>query len=241
MSKLKREILKIGALNIIATLVLFVTFVSLGFWQLNRASDMKSAGKIKSDMSPVLIEKIAKPNSNLESSAVNRLVTLKGRYIKSYIAGNQPVVIDGVKDRKDLEVRLMKLNSGSGLLVVRGYENMNDQVMPKEVKVLGRLYPRQSSDVSKPEGNHLTRLDPSIITGDTNLNLIDGYVVVMSERTKLGEPIWNEHVPALREIPRVAGFYWQHLVYVGIWWLFAVLALVAPFYDQVRQRKIRVG
>ena len=241
MSKLKREILKIGAINLIATLVLFVTFVSLGFWQLSRASDMKSAGKIKPDMNPVLIEKIAKPNSNLKSSAVNRLVTIKGRYIKSYIAGNQLVVIDGVKDRKDLEVRLMKLNSGSGLLVVRGYENMNDQVMPKEVKVLGRLYPRQSSDVSKPEGNHLTRLDPSIITGDTNLNLIDGYVIAIDEKTNLGEPIFTDRVPAEVQVPRVAGYYWQHLTYVGIWWLFALLVLMAPFYEMLRDRKVRVG
>ena len=138
MSKIKRAILKIGAINLIATLVLFVTFVTLGFWQLNRASDLKMAGKFKVDKSPVQIEKIAKPNSNLESVAVNRLVTLEGRYIKSYIAGNQLVIVDGVKERKDLEVRLMKLNSGAGLLVVRGYENMNDQVMPEEVKVLGR-------------------------------------------------------------------------------------------------------
>ena len=81
----------------------------------------------------------------------------------------------------------------------------------------------------------------SIITGDTNLNLIDGYVIAIDEQTRLGERIWDDRVPAKAQVPRVAGFYWQHLTYVGIWWLFALLVLLAPFYETLRDRKVRVG
>ena len=232
---------KAGAINLALAIFCFAIFTSLGFWQLNRASDLKSMREAMPDKAAVSIERIAKPNSNLNSSAVNRLVYLKGSYIKTYLAPNQLVNINDTMRRATLEVRLLKLDSGSGILVVRGFEKLSEQSVIGEVNILGRLYPRQSVDVSNSDAGSLSRIDPALVTGDSKLNLIDGYVVVMSEKTKLGEPIWNEHVPALREIPRVAGFYWQHLVYVGIWWLFAVLALVAPFYDQVRQRKIRVG
>lgn len=241
MNSLKKTVIKVGFLNLIAVLVLFVSFVSLGFWQLNRAGDMKEVSKMKPDNSPIEIEKVAKPNSNLTQIGINRLVLLRGQYVKNYSAPNQVISIEGKKVSKDLEVRLMKLDSGSGLLVVRGISKLNEQSMPDEIQVMGRLYPRQSSDVTSPNLNTLTRLDPSVITGDTNLNLIDGYVIAIDERTALGEQIWDDRIPAEALVPRVAGFYWQHLTYVGIWWLFALLVLLAPFYETLRDRKVRVG
>jgi cytochrome oxidase assembly protein ShyY1 len=241
LNSLKRTIIKVGVLNVIAVLILFISFVSLGFWQLNRAGDMKAASNIRPDSAPVAIESIAKPNSNLTDMAVNKLVKLNGRYVKSYEALNQSAEVDGRKVREDLEVRLMKLDSGSGILVVRGPSKMNEQTMPDEIEVMGRLLPRESEDVAKPGLNTLTRIDPSVITSDTNLNLIDGYVVAIDERTRLGERIWNDRISADVKVPKVAGFYWQHLTYVGIWWLFALLVLIAPFYEELRDRKVRVG
>ena len=232
---------KLSALNLTVALLLFVTFISLGFWQLNRASDLKLMNHVKADEPAVVIEKLAKPNSNLDGTAINRLVKLKGKYLKTYIAPNQLVKDGGVKRRATLEVRLMQLDSGAGVLVVRGLENMSEQHVADDVQVLGRLYPRQSSDVADAGINELTRIDPSLITSETKLNLLDGYVVAINEKTNLGQAISSERISAERQLPRVAGYYWQHLTYVGIWWLFAILVLVAPFYDRLRERKRRVG
>jgi hypothetical protein len=118
---------------------------------------------------------------------------------------------------------------------------MEQQNILGNVTVMGRLYPRQSSDVAKSEGTILSRLDPALVVSDTNLNLIDGYVVAIDEKTTLGESILSQRISAERQLPKVAGFYWQHLAYVGIWWLFALLVLMAPFYDRMRDSKMRVG
>lgn len=232
---------KANAFQIIAALTLSVTFILLGFWQLQRASDLKETGKVKPEQAAVAIESLVKSNTNLNSTEVNRMVKLFGSYAKTYYAPNQEVKIDGKKENKSLEVRLMKLNSGSGVLVVRGYETMQPQSIAGNVKAIGRLYPRQNSDVSEQAANQLSRIDPGLIVGETNLNLIDGYVIALDEKTALGETIWNPRVPAERILPKVAGYYWQHLTYVGIWWLFALLVLAAPFYDRLRDRKLRVG
>ena len=128
----------------------------------------------------------------------------------------------------------------SAILVVRGVQQINNQSLTGEVRVEGRLYPRQSSDVAEIAAGSLTRIDPALVVGQTKLNLIDGYVVAINETTVMGEPIATERIAAERKLPKVAGFYWQHITYVGIWWLFALLVLLAPFYDRLRDRKVRV-
>lgn len=232
---------KTNLLNLTAAICLSVIFILLGFWQLNRASDLKLSQSVQPDGSPVAIEKIAKPNSNLDATAINRLVTLNGSYEKIYRAPNQLVKVSGKEVRTALEVRLLKLNSQTGILVVRGIEEMSPQNILGNIKILGRLYPRQSSDVASLESSSLARLDPALVVGDTKLNLIDGYVVAIEEQTVLGESILDQRISAERQLPKVAGYYWQHLAYVGIWWLFALIVLAAPFYDRIRDRKMRVG
>ena len=232
---------KANSRNLIAAILLATLFVGLGFWQLGRANDMKFDKAAKPDSAPVTIETVTKPGLNLDGNSANRLVTLFGSYEKVYSAPNQKVKSGGNEERADLEVRLMKLNSDDGILVVRGIENMSQQNIFGNVTVTGRLYPRQSSDVAKSEGSILSRLDPALVVGDTKLNLIDGYVVAIDEKTSLGEEILNQRISAERQLPKVAGFYWQHIAYVGIWWLFALLVLFAPFYDRIRDGKMRVG
>ena len=228
-------------LTLFIAIALSIICIFLGFWQLNRASDLKNLKKVTVDAPAVAIEKLAKPNSNLNGKAANRLVILRGTYVKNYLAPNQSVKENGLSKRETLEVRLLKLNSGGAVLVVRGIAPINDQSISGEVKVEGRLYPRQSADLAKVGGNNLTRLDPSLIVGDTQLNLIDGYVIATSEKTALGERITATRIPADRQLPKVAGYYWQHITYVGIWWLFALLVLIAPFYDRLRERRVKVG
>lgn len=214
-----------------------VVFVFLGFWQLGRAHDVQRLKAVKPDAPAISLNKVAKPGTNLEPDAVNRIVNLSGTYVKSYIAPNQKV---SSENKTSLEVRLMKLKSGGGVLVVRGIEDMNYQNLPSQIRVLGRLYPRQTADLAKYKSGVLTRIDPSLITSDTNLDLIDGYVIAISEKNELGQAINSERVLATPLLPRVAGYYWQRLTYVVIWWLFALLVLLAPFYDRLRGRKVRV-
>ena len=231
----------VSVVNLTAALALSIIFVFLGLWQLNRASDLQDSQRIKRDLPPIVISEIAKPGENLRAGAINRLVKLSGNYGSTYSAPNQTVRDGDSNKLATLEVRLMKLKSGGGILVVRGYEKMSPQNISGNIDVIGRLYPRQSSDVTEPATSVLTRIDPSLIAGDTNLDLIDGYVVVIDEKTELGQSIYDQRIPADRQLPKVAGYYWQHLSYVGIWWLFAIIVLLAPFYDRFRDRKMRIG
>ena len=226
--------------SLLVSIALSILFIFLGFWQLNRAADLKRIKEVKPEAAAVAIEKLAKPNTNLDGRSVNRLTILNGSYVQEFRAPNQAVSIGGAKKKETLEVRLMKLQSGSAILVVRGLQQINNQSLTGEIKVEGRLYPRQSSDVAEIASGSLTRIDPALVVGQTKLNLIDGYVVAIKETTAMGEPITTERIAAERQLPKVAGYYWQHITYVGIWWLFALLVLLAPFYDRLRDRKVRV-
>ena len=228
-------------LSLLVSIALSILFIFLGFWQLNRAADLKRVKEVRPEAPAVAIEKLAKPNTNLDGKSANRLAILNGSYVQEFRAPNQEVSVGGVKKKETLEVRLLKLQSGSAILVVRGVQQINNQSLTGEIKVEGRLYPRQSSDVAEISSGSLTRIDPALVVGQTQLNLFDGYIVAIKETTSVGEPITTERIAAERQLPKVAGFYWQHLTYVGIWWLFALLVLFAPFYDRLRDRKVRVG
>jgi hypothetical protein len=118
---------------------------------------------------------------------------------------------------------------------------MDAQKIDGALQVFGRLYPRQSSDVAETSLNTLSRLDPALVLSSSATQVLDGYVIATSETNSFGQAIDFPRVAADRAVSPVAGFYWQHLTYVGIWWLFAVLVLIAPFYDRIRDRKMRVG
>ena len=139
---------------------------------------------------------MAKPNTNLDGKSANRLAILNGSYVQEFRAPNQEVSVNDVKKKETLEIRLMKLNSGSAILVVRGVQQINNQSLTGEIRVEGRLYPRQSRDVTEIASGFLTRIDPALIVGQTNLNLIDGYVVAIKETTAMGEAIATERIAA---------------------------------------------
>ena len=226
-------------LNFLIALALSLIFVGLGIWQLNRASDLQRMKNIEPDLSVVSLEKLVSPNQNLSSDSINRLITMRGRYVKSYLAENQKVKVDGETKSRTLEVRLFKALGGGEVLVVRGVQGIGVQELSGEVTVMGRLLPRQSSDQAKFKDGELTRLDPALVTGSSS-NLYDGYVVAIKEANEIGQEIYTQRISADPAVSRVAGFYWQHITYVAIWWLFALLVLIAPFYDRLRNRKVRV-
>lgn len=220
----------------VVALLIALVFVELGIWQLHRAQDVNKAGKITVSKDVAKLEDISTAGANLPPSAANRMVEMSGRYVKAFSAPNQLVVRGNGSAPATLEVRLLKISGDRGILVVRGIENTKFQTLTEDVKVVGRLYPRQTSDKSQPSGNSLTRLDPGLVTGVTKLSLYDGYVIAQLESTTYGLGIRANRIPAPIQISKVAGYYWQHITYVFIWWLLALLVLSAPFYNRLRDK-----
>jgi cytochrome oxidase assembly protein ShyY1 len=224
--------------QIIVALLFSATFVGLGDWQLNRAHDVKVAKRVIPDSPRVELESIASVTSNLEPSAINRLVELSGNYREIFIAPDQELNLNGKKSTTNLEVRLLELSGNRGILVVRGIESIENQEIIGKVKIDGRLYPRQTSDSAKARQGEISRIDPALIVGETSLSLFDGYVVATSEETTLGQEILTSRIPAPQLKSKVPGNYWQHVSYVFVWWLMALLVLFAPFYNSMKERQI---
>ena len=224
--------------QLIVAIILSITFIGLGNWQLDRAHDVKVAKRFVPDKPRVNLESIASVTSNLEPSAINRLVEFSGNYRQIFIAPDQELLTDGKKTFVDLEVRLLELSDKRGILVVRGIESLENQEIIGKVKISGRLYPRQTSDSAKAIGEEISRIDPALIVGKTSLSLFDGYVVATAETTPLGQEILTTRIPAPQLKSKIPGNYWQHISYVFVWWLMALLVLFAPFYNSMKERQI---
>jgi len=225
--------------QLIVAVILSITFIGLGNWQLDRAHDVKVAKRFVPDSPRVDLESIASVTSNLEPSAINRLVKVNGNYRQIFIAPNQELLTEGAKSKESLEVRLLELSGNRGILVVRGVESLENQEIIGKVNIFGRLYPRQTSDSAKAGLGEISRIDPALIVGETSLSLFDGYVVATAEETTLGQEILTTRIPAPQLKSKVPGNYWQHISYVFVWWLMALLVLFAPFYNSMKERQIR--
>jgi surfeit locus 1 family protein len=224
--------------QLIVAITLSITFIGLGNWQLDRAHDVKVAKRFVPDSPRVALESIASVTSNLEPSAINRLVELSGSYRQIFVAPDQALLKEGKKSFVDLEVRLLELSGKRGILVVRGIESLENQEIIGKVKISGRLYPRQTSDAARAGENEISRIDPALIVGETSLSLFDGYVVATAEATPLGQEILTTRIPAPQLKSKVPGNYWQHISYVFVWWLMGLLVLFAPFYNSMKERQI---
>ena len=219
--------------QLIVAIILSATFIRLGNWQLDRAHDVKVAKRFVPDSPRVALESIASVTSNLEPSAINRLVEFSGSYRQIFVAPDQALLTEGKKSFVDLEVRLLELSGKRGILVVRGIESLENQEIIGKVKISGRLYPRQTSDSARAGEDEISRIDPALIVGETSLSLFDGYVVATAEATPLGQEILTTRIPAPQLKSKVPGNYWQHISYVFVWWLMGLLVLFAPFYNEV--------
>jgi len=222
---------KIGVGLII--LALCGSFIRLGFWQLDRAADLKELQKPYIEQPVVPLTDIAAPAENLSDSAINRIVTFSGRYVAQTDAPGQ-------KDKNSRVgtwlVGAFEVNGSGAILVVRSYK---DAELPKgEVTIVGRLLVRQFEDrVAKSEGS-LSRLDPSLWVGMSDLPIFDGYVVASSE-TLDGAQLELPRVVIDPARPNVPGYYWQHISYVVIWWLMALVVVFLPFYGRKRRNEIK--
>jgi len=97
------------------------------------------------------------------------------------------------------------------------------------IDVVGQLHARQDGDRANNSPGVISRLDSAVIVGITDLDLFDGYILAASESHD-GDELVRTRVSAEKLSSRIPGFYWQHLSYVVIWWLMAVVVLYLPLY-----------
>jgi len=216
-------------------LALVLVFIGLGKWQLDRAADLKTlqaAAKVI-DEKIYSLDELAKPGVALDSRHVNKSVAVTGFYVANFKA---PFQKDSAGKVSDWEVALLQVDGSnplSGILVVRGLwadRLKNPEVaMSTKIELVGTMQPHQNDDRADNVPGVISRLDSSVIVGIADLDLYDGFIVAKSEKTREGE-LTRERVIAAAPVSKVAGYYWQHISYVAIWWLMAAIALYLPFY-----------
>jgi len=208
-------------------LVIFAaTFVRLGIWQLDRAQLVQEISKPVADKAEVGIENLIQPRISIPNDAKGRLVTATGSYERILQAPNQSSGENSV--RESWQVGVLKLDNGAGVLVVRG---VGDVTPPNEIiEVHGRLFPSQIEDraVDANSTSEISRLDSTVLLSRVNFDLYDGYIIAISEKPEL----LIDRVPAPQIVVKAAGFYWQHISYVVIWWLMALLVLCMPLFKR---------
>ncbi len=201
-------------------------FFELGLWQWHRAEATSRQGKEVPSSIPIPLTSVDVAGKNIYTAAVNRIVTFQGRYVNKYVAPTQLVTGLGYKD---LSVGLFLISKNRAILVVRGLNDNTIRTSDRTLSVVGRLYPRQQEDHGFNSSSSLGRLDPALIAGIGGYSLFDGYVIATKEMDQGGHLVAGSRIPAPVLKQSISGFYWQHISYVVIWWLMALLVLAAPF------------
>jgi len=218
-----------------AVISLVLIFIALGNWQLDRSVIVKELNAAAKVIDPKIysLGELAEPSVTLDSRNVNKSASLSGFYVANFKA---PVQKDIDGQVGDWEVALLQVDGSdplSGILVVRGLwaDRLNNPevAMSTRVEVVGAMQPHQNDDRAENVPGVISRLDSSVIVGLTDLELYDGFIVAKSEKTGAGELI-RDRVVAAPPVSKVAGYYWQHISYVAIWWLMAAIVLYLPFY-----------
>ena len=218
-----------------AVISLALVFVALGNWQLDRSVVVKELNAAAKVIDPKVysLGELAAPSVALDSRNVNKSVSVSGFYISNFKAPYQKDIDGKVSD---WEVGLLQVDGSdplSGILVVRGLWadrlNSPEVAMSTKIELIGTLQPRQNDDRADNVPGVISRLDSSVIVGLTDLDLYDGFIVAKSETVRDGELV-RDRVVADPPVSKVAGYYWQHISYVAIWWLMAAIVLYLPFY-----------
>jgi cytochrome oxidase assembly protein ShyY1 len=216
----------------VAVIAIAALFVGLGFWQLQRAADLKASLKVARtiDTTEIPLQSVATPREALGAQAFNRTVSLTGKYIANFRAPNQD---DGDGVVSDWEVALAQVDERSAILVVRGLWSerlLNPDIQQSmDIEITGVLVASQFADRADNTPGVISRLDSAVIVGLTDLDLYDGYILARTESTRDGA-LERTRVTEEKLNPKIPGFYWQHLSYVVIWWLMAAVVLYLPFY-----------
>jgi len=218
-----------------------LVLVGLGNWQLDRAHLVKETNAAAKVIDPKVysLNELAAPTVALDSRNVNKQVAVSGFYIANFKA---PLQSDSDGKVNDWEVALLQVYGAdpiSGILVVRGLWKdrlLNPEVaMSTKISLVGTMQPHQNDDRAENVPGVISRLDSSVIVGLTDASLYDGFIVAKSEKTRSGDLV-RERVVAKAPVSRVAGYYWQHISYVGIWWLMAAIVIYLPFYRRKAEK-----
>ncbi len=216
----------------VAVLAIAALFVGLGFWQLQRASDLKESLKVARtvDTKVVTLQSVAQPRQSLGEQAFNRTVSFTGKYIANFRAPNQE---DGNGVVSDWEVALAQVDEQSAILVVRGLWSerlLNPEIQQSmNIDVQGVLVASQFGDRADNVPGVISRLDSAVVVGLTDLDSYDGYIQARAETVR-GVALERSRITEEKINPKIPGYYWQHISYVVIWWLMAAVVLYLPFY-----------
>ena len=217
-----------------AWLLLIYTGFELGVWQLNKAQNLSASTAPVADQPVIELYKVSSAGLNIPLKAVNRIVSASGEYSDKYIARDQKLVDEKIVD---LDVRLLDLDTGHSVLIVRGLASEPLTEISSNVEVVGRLYPRQNVDRAFPKLGELSRIDPALVVSEQTPFLYDGYIVLKSEKLSPQIDTQFSPIPSPQISQRISTFYWQHISYVVVWWFMAVLLLIAPLFPQFRKPK----
>jgi cytochrome oxidase assembly protein ShyY1 len=212
---------KIGL--VVLALFLAAIFFRLGVWQLNRAQLLQELAKPQKERAVVELLSVAEKNVALSTDALNRIVKFRGTFIDNLQAPNQ----EDVNGKKSTwSVGVFQVTGSGKIVVVRGIHSGQPKIDSKEVEITGRLMPSQiNNKFGEVRDGFLPRIDSALLLSDFGSDFFDGYVIVRSEIPESG----LEKVPTPQPIIKVAGFYWQHISYVIVWWLMGLLTLALPF------------
>ena len=222
-------------LQALGVIAIALVLIGLGNWQLDRAGLVKELNAAAKVIDPKVysLKDLAEPTIALDSRNVNKQVAVSGFYVANFKA---PLQSDKYGLVSDWEVALLQVdgvNPPSGILVVRGLWSdrlVNPEVaMSTKINLVGNMQPHQNDDRAENVPGVISRLDSSVIVGLADLQLYDGFIVAQSENTRDGDLV-RTRVVAEAPVSRVAGYYWQHISYVAIWWLMAAIVLYLPFY-----------
>lgn len=229
---MKRVVKK--AATVLIWLSLIYACYELGMWQLHRAQALNQATAPKPDQPLIPLAEVASAGMNMPIKAVNRIVSATGSYSNSYIARDQKISEDEIAN---LDIRLLKLNTGHGVLIVREILDGTADQINTEVMITGRLYPRQNVDRALAKPGELARIDPALVVSKENPFLYDGYIILQSEKIGTNTLSALNLVPSPQVSERLPGFYWQHISYVVVWWFMGLLLLIAPAFPQFRGKR----
>ena len=212
-------------------LIAFATFIGLGLWQLDRAAQVRELQKPYEEKPVVALSDVSRPNSNLPGESVNRLVEFSGSYVAQFDAPNQ---VDSNGKVSTWLVGLMDVDGGGYILVVRS--NANSDQPRGDIFVTGRLFHRQYEDLGERIEGKLSRIDPSLLVAEYPGDYYDGFVLAKSE-LRDGVALDLPRVALDPAAPTIPGYYWQHIAYVVIWWLMALVVVFLPLYSRFRERE----
>lgn len=243
-NRIRRGLILFGQTLLVTLLV--VTFSALALWQWDRAEQHQELEAELSRialMDPVPLTMIHRPQVALDGEITNRLVTVTGKYIDSFIANGQ--------DHGDYHVELLEVQGTlprAAILVARELvekspAQLQSEGFGEEVQLLARLLPAQREDRdpgarSSGDANYLVRIDSALLVEritDPSILLYDGYLLVQAE-SRSGDSVELAQIPDQIAEPTIPGYYWQHISYVVIWFLMAGLTLYLPFYQRFRNR-----